>query len=149
MLQGLLHQPDEFLRNADRYTMSVIFSAVYGVRINSLDHPLMKELHHIWHTQMECELMIALTWAYLADLTSDFLPGTLPTDFLPFLLYLPKFLQPWHKKLMPLTIRELEIHRAFIRRLRESIQTGSAPDCFGKLVLEVSSCWNRKSVSVC
>jgi len=48
LVTDLLHQPQDFFEDVDRYSLSVIFSAVYGIRLSKLDHPIMKELTDIW-----------------------------------------------------------------------------------------------------
>ena len=55
MLQNLLQTPENFLRSAERYTMSVIFSAVYGVRLDRLDHPILVELNGLLDATMKCK----------------------------------------------------------------------------------------------
>lgn len=48
LLCDLHSQPEEFYRDIDRYSLSVIFSAVYGIRLGKLDHPITLELSEIW-----------------------------------------------------------------------------------------------------
>lgn len=48
LVTDLLSQPGDFYSDVDRYSLSVIFSAVYGIRLSKLDHPIMVELFHIW-----------------------------------------------------------------------------------------------------
>ena len=55
MLQELLETPDQFMQSAERYTMSVIFSAVYGVRLDGLDHPILTELSGLLDATMKCK----------------------------------------------------------------------------------------------
>ena len=43
------------MKSAERYTMSVIFSAVYGVRLDRLDHPILVELNGLLDETMKCE----------------------------------------------------------------------------------------------
>ena len=54
MLQSLLEQPDNFSENIERYTMSVIFSAVFGTRIDSYEHPIVAEFNRLWAFQSYC-----------------------------------------------------------------------------------------------
>ena len=54
MIESLLRRPNDFQRSVERYTMSVIFSAVYGVRLDSLDHPILIEFNQIWDVEMKC-----------------------------------------------------------------------------------------------
>ena len=48
LLSDLLTQPEEFFGDIERYSLSVIFSAVYGIRLGKLDHPIMIELFQLW-----------------------------------------------------------------------------------------------------
>lgn len=74
----------------------------------------------------------------LTEKEADFEPGTLLIDFLPFLQYLPLKLQPWHRRLAPLVGRESALHLAFLQTVRKAVEAGTAPDCFCKLLVEVS-----------
>jgi hypothetical protein len=48
LVSDLLNQPEDFFGDVERYSLSVIFSAVYGIRLGKLDHPIMIELFHLW-----------------------------------------------------------------------------------------------------
>ncbi len=48
LVSDLLRQPEKFYGDIDRYSLSVIFSAVYGIRLGRLDHPIMVEFVDIW-----------------------------------------------------------------------------------------------------
>ncbi|KAL8704537.1 MAG: hypothetical protein Q9201_002311 [Fulgogasparrea decipioides] len=48
LLTDLLNRPQEFFEDVDRYSLSVIFSAVYGIRLSKLDNPITAELSEIW-----------------------------------------------------------------------------------------------------
>ena len=48
LVSDLLRQPEKFYGDIDRYSLSVIFSAVYGIRLGRLDHPIMVEFVGIW-----------------------------------------------------------------------------------------------------
>ncbi|KAI9831874.1 MAG: hypothetical protein M1826_002906 [Phylliscum demangeonii] len=122
MLQDLLDEPDHFLRHTDRYAISVMFSAVYGVRLAMLDHPVMREFFHLW-----------------AEMFRYIQPGSLLVDFFPMLQKLPLWLQPWQRLANRLRQRETALHMAFLRNLQHASQTGQAPDCFGKTVLEMQA----------
>ena len=78
-----------------------------------------------------------LRWKDAYHGTLDFEPGTLAIDFLPVLQRLPQRLQWWHQKLAPLVDRESALHRAFLMALRKAVEQDKAPDCFGKMLLEV------------
>jgi hypothetical protein len=54
MMRDLLTVPEGFLGHTERFAMSVIFSAVYGVRLVQLDHPTMVEFYHVWEDMLKC-----------------------------------------------------------------------------------------------
>jgi hypothetical protein len=55
MMEALLTRPQGFLDDTERFAMSVIFSACYGVRLAELDHPVMKEFYGVWEVMLKCE----------------------------------------------------------------------------------------------
>ncbi|KAM0252370.1 hypothetical protein ACHAQJ_007753 [Trichoderma viride] len=118
-LDAFCEAPDEFESHITRFAMSVIFSAVYGVRISRLTHPIMIELYDVW----EKVLMSAQ-------------PGKLIIDWLPFLEKLPLSFQPWVKRADSLYARETGVHKAFLKMLRKQIEAGLEPVCFGTGAIE-------------
>ena len=48
MMCDILDNPRAFLQDTERFTMSVIFSAVYGARISRLDHPVLVKFYSVW-----------------------------------------------------------------------------------------------------
>lgn len=42
--------------DVERFAMSVIFSACYGVRLAQLGHPVMTEFYAVWEVMLECQL---------------------------------------------------------------------------------------------
>jgi len=54
LLHNLLDSPQGFLHATERFALSVIFSAVYGVRLGTLEHPIIVELYEIWETLLLC-----------------------------------------------------------------------------------------------
>lgn len=48
-LAAFCKHPDDYESHTSRFSMSVIFSAVYGVRVSRLTHPLMVELQDTWN----------------------------------------------------------------------------------------------------
>ncbi|MCJ1307994.1 hypothetical protein MMC25_001644 [Agyrium rufum] len=119
LLSELLDKPDMFLRHAERFSMSVIFSTTYGVRLAQLDHPVMAQFYSMW------EVMLRY-----------FQPGSLLLDFFPFLQRLPTILQPWLRMAKRLRDLEMKLHGAFLATLKERISRGAAPACLGTLVLQ-------------
>ena len=55
MLCNLLDHPQSFLQDTERFAMSVIFSAVYGVRVADLRHPIIAEFTALWREMLKCE----------------------------------------------------------------------------------------------
>lgn len=55
LINDLLDRPQDFFEDVDRYAMSVIFSAVYGIRISKLNHPITAELSDIWLLMLQRE----------------------------------------------------------------------------------------------
>lgn len=120
MLGHLLDQPEHFIGDSERFSLSVIFSAVYGVRLADLGHPLMREFFGLW-----------------AVMLRFYQPGSLLVDFFPPLQRLPRWLQPWLGLASRLRTRETSLHLAFLRNLSDASKDGRAPDCFGRSLLEV------------
>lgn len=67
----------------------------------------------------------------------DFQPGSLLIDFVPWLEYLPKFLQPWRRTSSQLRARELRIYGSLFCALKRRIETEGVADCFGSVLLKV------------
>lgn len=55
MMSDLVDNPDQFLAHTERFAMSVIFSAVYGVRLVQLNHPTMEEFYNVWEDMLNCK----------------------------------------------------------------------------------------------
>ncbi|KAL7949186.1 cytochrome P450 [Trichoderma barbatum] len=122
MLRDLYHAPEQFQAHTERYSMSVIFSAVYGVRISRLDYPIIHELFDI-----------------INSMTNYILPGRMLIDYLPFLERLPESLQPWLWVANSLRAREDALHNSFLAVLKKQIQAGADSYCFGVDVLKLQS----------
>lgn len=54
LLNALCKDPDSFESHLTRGGMSVIFSAVYGIRLSRLDHPILVELFAVWEKMLTC-----------------------------------------------------------------------------------------------
>ncbi|TFB05513.1 Cytochrome P450 monooxygenase yanC [Trichoderma ghanense] len=120
LMRDLYHAPEKFQVITERYSMSVIFSAVYGVRIGRLDYPVIDELFSIMDT-----------------MANYILPGSLLIDYLPFLQRLPECFQPWLKFADNMHARESKFHNGFLNVLKEQIEAGTASYCFGVDVLKL------------
>ncbi|UKZ83616.1 hypothetical protein TrVFT333_011425 [Trichoderma virens FT-333] len=120
MLRDLYNAPEDFRAHTERYSMSVIFSAVYGVRISRLDYPIIDELFNI-----------------IDSVIKHFLPGSLLVDYLPILERLPEYLQPWLWTAKSLRSREDALHNGFLAVLKKRIEAGAESYCFGIDVLKL------------
>ncbi|RFU75721.1 cytochrome p450-like-31 [Trichoderma arundinaceum] len=119
LLRDLSLTPDKFFTHMERTLSSVIFSAVYGVRISRLDHPIIVELFDLW-----------------ASILQYVQPGKLLVDWIPVLERLPISWQPWARLADSYAARESAISMAFLRTLRKQIADGTEPTCFGVGILK-------------
>lgn len=46
-------------------------------------------------------------------------------------------MQPWLKLAARLRVRELKLHRAVLATLKKQVAEGSAPQCFGSLLVQI------------
>jgi hypothetical protein len=53
-LVGFLDDPAAFLHNTERFALSIVFSAVYGVRIPRSDHPVLIEFFDHLDINLKC-----------------------------------------------------------------------------------------------
>ncbi|KAI0435980.1 cytochrome P450 [Xylaria telfairii] len=120
MLQDLLDAPKDFSKHSERFSISVLFSAIFGVRLVQLDHPTITAFFEVW-----------------AEILHNFQPGTLLVDYFPILSHLPERLQPWLRRAYDLQKRELELYGAFLAVLRAQIRAGTAPVCFAAEFLKL------------
>lgn len=56
MLKDIVQTPEEFLGHSERFAISIMFSAVYGVRLAQLQHPVMKAFYQVWAEMLKCNL---------------------------------------------------------------------------------------------
>ncbi|KAL7935119.1 cytochrome P450 [Trichoderma chlorosporum] len=119
VLNALLENPDAIESHLNRAAISVIFSAVYGVRASRLSHPILVEQFAIWKGILEKTQ-----------------PGSLLIDYFPFLEKLPLRLQPWLKLADSLAARQYTVHMAFLKMLRKQTEAGLQPVCFGADMLQ-------------
>ncbi|KAI9792802.1 MAG: hypothetical protein M1816_001534 [Peltula sp. TS41687] len=118
MLCNLLDSSERFLRDTERYALSVIFSAVYGVRLATLDHPVMMEFFSLWKTMLESGI---ITYRFLSDLSEAPSISTI--------------LAPISKR--PPEARDIPPPSNSTNPARGD-KASQAPDCFGKTLIEVT-----------
>jgi hypothetical protein len=81
-LKHIKDHPENFRENIYRYTLSVTRSVAYGRRVKRHDDPLVLDL-----TRVADNFVTAMA------------PGKFLVESIPWLLYLPRFMQPWLKTL--------------------------------------------------
>lgn len=54
MLKDLLEAPKEFMAQSERYSLSVMFCTIYGVRLAQLSHPIMTSFYKVWDEMLHC-----------------------------------------------------------------------------------------------
>jgi hypothetical protein len=64
LLQSLLDNSGGFLKATERFALSVIFSAVYGIRLATLEHPIIVEFYKIWETLLLCKSTDVNMWSF-------------------------------------------------------------------------------------
>lgn len=55
-VEQLFREPGDFLESAERYALSIIFTATYGVRLAGSKHPVVVELFSIWDQLLQCNV---------------------------------------------------------------------------------------------
>ncbi|KAJ3579779.1 hypothetical protein NPX13_g784 [Xylaria arbuscula] len=134
MLQELLDFQNDFCIHSERYSVSIMFSAIFGVRLVQLNHPTIKEFFEIW-----------------TEMLRYFQPGTLLVDYFPILNKLPERFQPWLRLARDLQKRESDLYQAFLVTLRAQIRAGTAPACFASeffKLKENEDCSDDKAIGI-
>ncbi|KAK6832907.1 cytochrome P450 oxidoreductase [Apiospora arundinis] len=116
MINDLIHAPNQFLAHTERFAISVIFSAVYGVRLARLGHPTMNQFYDLWEDMLNCTLLL---------------------DYFPILQRLPKRFQPWLRLASRLRKRESALHQALLRTLKQQVKANKEPVCFGTELIKI------------
>ncbi|KAF2270527.1 cytochrome P450 [Lojkania enalia] len=102
-----------------RYTVSVIMTSTYGRRIPEWECDEVREIYGI-----------------MTDFSNVAAPGKFLADTIPPLGRLPVSLQWWRKPLEPLFQRQANLWMSFWTSLKTQMETGKAPECFVKQVIE-------------
>ncbi|KAF2467456.1 cytochrome P450 [Lindgomyces ingoldianus] len=111
-----------------RYTVSVIMTSTYGRRIPEWECDEVREIYGIMN-----------------DFSTVAAPGAFLADTLPVLGLLPVSLQWWRKGLKPLFERQANLWMKLWGGLKTQMETGQAPECFVKQVIE--SGYEKQGVS--
>ena len=151
LVGNLLNGPERFLEDTERFALSVIFSAVYGIRLAQLDNPIMLDFYTVWKVMLQCQSKAmnkdknSITYLSNCKNGTDFQPGSLLVDYLPCLQSLPRFMQPWLKLAEKLRVHEMTLHNRIFQTLKEQVRKGVGPECFGKTLIDVSELQSKLS----
>jgi cytochrome P450 len=122
ILRGAEKSPDGDevgYRAVRRYTVSVIMTSTYGKRIPEWECDEVREIYGI-----------------VNDFSIVGKPGAYLADAIPPLGKLPVWMQWWRRPLKPLFDRQAKLWMKLWTSLRTQIETGQAPECFVKQLIE-------------
>lgn len=139
LLLELLEQPEAFLGHCERFSVNVIFSAVYGIRLGRLDDSIIQEFYRVWQLIVQRKSSTSCPGQTPVDRTLDLQPGAMLADYISILQKLPLHLQPGYRYATGLRRTELQLHFPFFRTLKDAVRREHAPDCFGKRLISVST----------
>jgi cytochrome P450 len=107
MVFGVMRNPDNWEREFDRFTASVVFSISYGHRIDSLNSPVIRQ---------RLEFM-----QFVASLN---VPGAYLAESFPILKYLPEIMAPWKRIIKENARRETAVNIALVDDVRRDLEAG-------------------------
>jgi cytochrome P450 len=102
-----MQNPDNWEREFDRFTASVVFSIAYGHRIDSFSSPVIRE--RLNFMQFKASLNV---------------PGAYKAESFPILKYMPTFLAPWKKTINEQARMEVESNIGLVEGVRRDILIG-------------------------
>ncbi|BFZ63651.1 hypothetical protein YB2330_004783 [Saitoella coloradoensis] len=118
-LDRMLHTPEKYREWTKLFSLSVVLSVLYGMRIDDLDSPVTKALQK--------------TADNLANLL---LPGRFLVDSFPFIRHLPDFFNSWRAKGRAYLEDAIGFWIPFWEVCKENISTGKTPHTFGGELLK-------------
>lgn len=146
LLLELLDQPEAFWGHCERFSVNVIFSAVYGIRLGRLEDSIIKQFFHLWQLIVKRKRSASCLGQTRVDGAPDLQPGSMLADYISILQKLPLHLQPGYHYAAELRRRELQLHFPFFRTLQDAVRHGHAPDCFGKRLIDVSASYQTTAM---
>jgi cytochrome P450 len=99
-----MRNPDNWEREFDRFTASVVFSISYGHRIDSVDSPIIRERLEFMH--------------FMASLN---VPGAYKAESFPILKYVPPLLAPWKRNIEEHSNLEAQSNIALVEGVKRDI----------------------------
>lgn len=118
-----------FYQHMRRYAFSIIMTNTFGTRVKNWDHP---------------DAQNAVRSQAILRRTSR--PGAFLIDELPPLAYLPKWLRPGMKEATEAAEEVRKIKMELWRRLETQYQTGNAPHCYAREILESKESWYARGL---
>ena len=109
----------EFYQHVRRYTLSVVLTSTYGIRIPVWD---CEEVHEIYGLLSEFGQVSSPVYSLV--------------DIFPVLLKLPHWMHWWEKPAIVMRERQNKIWMKFWNEMKRKIQDGVAPECFGRQFVE-------------
>jgi cytochrome P450 len=100
----IMRNPDNWEREFDRFTASVVFSISYGHRIDSVDSPIIRERLEFMH--------------FMASLN---VPGAYKAESFPILKYVPPLLAPWKRNIEEHSNSEAQSNIALVEGVKKDI----------------------------
>jgi cytochrome P450 len=103
----VMANPDNWEREFDRFTASVVFSISYGHRIDSFDAPIIRQ---------RLEFM-----QFMASLN---VPGAYLAESFPLLRHIPSFLAPWKRTILEKARLEADANMALVEGVKRDLRAG-------------------------
>jgi cytochrome P450 len=103
----VMANPDNWEREFDRFTASVVFSISYGHRIDSFDAPIIRQ-------RLE-------SMQFMASLN---VPGAYLAESFPLLRYIPSFLAPWKRNILEKARLEADANMALVEGVKRDLRIG-------------------------
>ena len=113
-----------FYQHMRRFAFSIIMTNTFGTRVQSLDHPDVKN---------------AVRSQAILRRTSR--PGAFLVDELPPLALLPRWLQPGLSEAKEAAKEVLDIKMELWRRLETQVELGKAPHCYAREIYDSKESW--------
>ncbi|KAJ7642170.1 cytochrome P450 [Roridomyces roridus] len=114
LLYDLLSTPEGFFTHVERYSHSVIMSALYGIRSPRYDSPELTAFFRMIHE-----------WGAIHE------PGaTPPIDLFPTLKLVPERFAPWKQRARRIRESQRELYFGLLDKTRERMSKGERNGCF-------------------
>lgn len=124
---GIMKRPENWEKQFERFTASVVFSISYGRRIDSLDSPIIRERLRFMQ--------------FMASLN---VPGAYLAESFPFLKHVPTIFAPWKKEIYDTAALDRAATVRMVQDVQRDIHTGEEkgfkpPPSLTQNLLEIKS----------